>query len=146
MPHPPKLYAQPESYLFNLEATRQNTTQSYMLDIKAICLSPGAICSTSELYAAVLTREGSLPTAGSIPKRSCLKNLSRMTTLASRQRSSSSYHFFRTTYMYDMTTNATHEHSTTTTTEFIHTHIISDNNSLYYMGIRIWLPTKPSYS
>ena len=51
MPHPPKLYAQPESYLFNLEATRQNTTQSYMLDIKAICLSPGAICSTSELYA-----------------------------------------------------------------------------------------------
>ena len=39
---------------------------------------------------AILTREGSLPTAGSIPKRSCLKNLSRMTTLASRQRSSSS--------------------------------------------------------
>ena len=35
----------------------------------------------------ILHRGASLPTAGSIPKRSCLKNLSCMTTLASRHRS-----------------------------------------------------------
>ena len=46
MPHLPELYAQPESYMLNLEAIRPNTTQSYMLDLKATCLTPGAICST----------------------------------------------------------------------------------------------------
>ena len=35
----------------------------------------------------ILHRGASLPTAGSIPKRSCLKNLSCMITLASRHRS-----------------------------------------------------------
>merc|ERR1711953_458579 len=43
---------------------------------------------SSELSSSVLAlyRGASLPTVGSIPKRSCLKHLSWMTTLASRQR------------------------------------------------------------